>query len=76
MYYPKAQEQLATMETNAFMVFASAGEAIAMETEVNVDQQADVSSSLFCIAWDVLNIILSNEYTLVKNEHLPHTIYH
>jgi len=44
------------METNALMVFASA-EAIAMETVVNVDQQADVSSSLFCIAWGLLNII-------------------
>jgi len=53
----KLKNSCTTMETNAFMVFASAGEAIAMETEVNVDQQADVSSSLFCIAWGLLNIV-------------------
>jgi len=47
-----------------------------MEMVVKDNHQRDVSSSIVCIAWDLLNIILSNEYSLVKNEHLPHIIYH
>jgi len=36
-------------------------EAVATEMVVKDDQQRDVSSSLVCIAWDLLNIISNNE---------------
>jgi len=50
-------------------------EAVAMEMTVK-DNQRDVNSSLVCIAWSLLNIISNSEFSLLKNEHLPHIIYH
>ena len=62
------------MKTNALMVYASIQEreANVKEKVVKIDQQANVSSSLF---WGLMNIILNNEHSLFKNEQLPHVIY-
>ena len=67
----------ATMKTNALMVFASAGTRSYCHGNSGEGWSASrCEQQPICIAWGLLNIILNNEYLLLKNEHLPHVIYY
>ena len=57
------------------MVFASAGKKSCCYGNGG-EGTIILSSSLVCIAWSLLNIISNSEYSLLKNEHLLHILYH
>jgi len=59
IYYPTLQNSCATIKQR-YLPLQEGEAVIATEMAVKDDHQRDVSSSLVCIAWGLLNIISSN----------------